>query len=1151
VDLRILGPAEVRHDGPSVAVRGGKPRQLLVLLATRANHPVSAERLIEELWEGDPPPSAGSALRVHLARLRQVLEPERGPTAPSARLPAGPRGYLLRLEPDELDAERFERRILAAREALGEGQAARAVPLLTDALDLWRGPAVADIRDLSAARSEVVRLENLHGVAFEALAEARLALGEHPLVVDELSAAVHLYPLREELVAGLMLALYRSDRAAEALRAYAQMEARLHDQLGTRPSKALQQLEQDILLQRPSLELAVTRPPVGSPPLHVLAPTVPLIGRGHELGALLDALEQSATDRPRVVLVAGPAGIGKTTVLEETARRLERRARRVLTGACELHPTRPYQPFARIVGGLVGDEPSPLDITEAAQDDDRPLASVDGATTRLRLFEAVAQAVAGAEAGTVVMIEDIHWADRPTLLLLRHLVRHPQLRAITFVCSFRDDDIGRDRLELVEALAPPSHTTTVRLQPFREHEVRTFVRSAAPPERMVLWAEHAAEICAVTNGNPFFLRELLRDLDDQGAPITDGEEFHRALTRMAPAGVRALVERRVSRLSDPSRRLVHAAAMLDDGVTDELLAQVCGLSSEDAVNALEESLASRLLVEDVHTLDRFVFPHSLVRNAVYADIPRTERTQLHLRIARILVAHPDANVRAVARHFCEAAPGQWTTEAATYAEMAGSDSERHFMFAEAASWYEQAIRWLAPWERGTVSGRLQLALGRALANDQQFDRARRAFADAAHAARQAGDSALLVELALVADGPWITGSDFRFQALALLEEALAQLDPADQRRRVKALMKMASTLYYVDAEREGVVVREALGIAADLGDPETLAIARLAQHRWYTHDPAASTERLALTAEASRGARPEVDGGRTYLLSTRSYLADLLEAGDMATFRSTLQRYEDDARRLLSPHDIYWAMAQRATEATVFGDLLTADQLARGAAMRGYVVEQLSAGTLVLQRFVIRYQQDRLSEEVQTLRAAASFDTVFVAGAALAATALSETGNTDKAIRLAWKVLGPDGTGLPKDVFWLAAMALFGGVAARSEDVELQRMLLGILAPFSDHIVVFGVGGAVLGDIGQWVGGLEAALGHHDAAADHLARAQSAAERLEAPFWTAQAQVDLARVLGARGRRGDDRRRAELLEAAVAAARRWGFGRILREAARA
>src|SRR4029079_2710999 len=152
--------------------RGEKPRELLALLAIRPNRPVTAEQLIEELWQGNPPPSAAAARRVPIGRIRPVLELDRSPSAPSTRLPYGPHGYVLRVEPDELDAERFERLVLLAREAVVGGDPADAVPQLTQALDLWRGPALADVRDIAAARGEIARLDDLRAIDIEELADA-------------------------------------------------------------------------------------------------------------------------------------------------------------------------------------------------------------------------------------------------------------------------------------------------------------------------------------------------------------------------------------------------------------------------------------------------------------------------------------------------------------------------------------------------------------------------------------------------------------------------------------------------------------------------------------------------------------------------------------------------------------------------------------------------------------------------------------------------------------------------------------------------------------------------------------------------------------------------------------------------------------------
>jgi DNA-binding SARP family transcriptional activator len=366
VDVRILGSSEIRHDGSPLTLRGAKPRQLLVLLALRANHPVPTDQLIDELWEGDPPSSAAAALRVHFARLRRVLEPDRSPNTPSVRLPAGRSGYLLRLEPNELDTERFERRIMAARQAKSDGDPESAIPHLTEALDLWRGPALSDARDLSAVRSETARLDELHGEAYEALAETRLMLGEHPLVIDMLLGAVVEFPLREKLTASLMVALYRSGRAPEALRAYADLATRLDEQLGVVPSIALRRTEEQILLQHPALDVV---DPGVTAPIRMHPPSIRMVGRHGELRGLIAGARETSEGRPRLLLIAGPAGIGKTMLVNEFSQRMERETRRIHKGECMAHPSEPYEPIAQVLRQL-GD--SRLHRTHSADPSGKP-----------------------------------------------------------------------------------------------------------------------------------------------------------------------------------------------------------------------------------------------------------------------------------------------------------------------------------------------------------------------------------------------------------------------------------------------------------------------------------------------------------------------------------------------------------------------------------------------------------------------------------------------------------------------------------------------------------------------------------------------------------------------------------------------------------
>ena len=216
------------------------------------------------------------------------------------------------------------------------------------------------------------------------------------------------------------------------------------------------------------------------------------------------------------------------------------------------------------------------------------------------------------------------------------------------------------------------------------------------------------------------------------------------------------------------------------------------------------------------------------------------------------------------------------------------------------------------------------------------------------------------------------------------------------------------------------------------------------------------------------------------LLLQRSRLSDLLENVMVTEFDASLDAYEQAAAEFGSPRDIYWAMALRATQATLRGDLIAGEQLARGAMRRGSELEQSSAGAHLLQRFVVRFQQGRLREELPTLRYFSGATSAFRAGAALPALAHAAIGQTERACAIARETLGPDGADLRRDVFWLAGVAMFAGVAAAAGDDKLLDLCRTLLAPCADHVIVFGTGAAVLGPVHFWLGVVDAVAGQVD-----------------------------------------------------------------------
>jgi DNA-binding SARP family transcriptional activator len=252
MDYGILGPLEVRAGDRAVPLRGARQRELLAVLLLHANEIVSSDRLIDDLWEGDPPPTATKMIQNGVSQLRKLLEPE---GEGEQRLVTRSPGYLLRVASGELDADRFESLAADGRRELAAGNYAAAVELLSEALALWRGPALVDFVDATFARAEAARFDELRSAATEDRIEAELALGRHADVVPELEALVAQHPLRERLRGQLMLALYRSGRQADALRVYQETREVLVEELGLEPSPALQRLEKAVLVQDPALEL--------------------------------------------------------------------------------------------------------------------------------------------------------------------------------------------------------------------------------------------------------------------------------------------------------------------------------------------------------------------------------------------------------------------------------------------------------------------------------------------------------------------------------------------------------------------------------------------------------------------------------------------------------------------------------------------------------------------------------------------------------------------------------------------------------------------------------------------------------------------------------------------------------------------------------
>lgn len=302
MEVRILGPLEVRGESGPILATTPKERAVLEVLALRGGDVVPTEVLIDALWGFEPPRSAPKSLQSHVSRLRRVL--------PAGAISTEGAGYRLTVSPEDVDAHRFERFVAAGRQAVDGGDPRRAIRLLDRALDLWRGSPLTDLSDSHLRVGQTVRLEELRLAAGEARVDAHLALGHQEAMVAELEALVTEHPLRERFWAQLMLALYRSDRRADALGVYQRLGDLLREELGIDPSNEVRELEAQILQEDPDLVLFAPGPPSSIP-----TPLTSLIGRDQqrrEVGKLLN--------EHRLVTLLGPGGVGKTRLAIAVAR---------------------------------------------------------------------------------------------------------------------------------------------------------------------------------------------------------------------------------------------------------------------------------------------------------------------------------------------------------------------------------------------------------------------------------------------------------------------------------------------------------------------------------------------------------------------------------------------------------------------------------------------------------------------------------------------------------------------------------------------------------------------------------------------------------------------------------------------------------------
>ncbi len=604
MEIWLLGPLEVRDGERTVALPRRQQRVLLAALALQAGEVVSTDRLVADLWGDRAPASATGSLQNTVSALRKTL----GRDLVLTQAP----GYRLALDRESVDAHRFERLLAAARGA----EAAERAPILSEALALWRGPALADLDDEQFARLEAGRLDELRISALEERIDADLAAGRHSALVGELETMVATHPLRERLRGQLMLTLYRCGRQAEALEVYRAARLALADELGLDPSPELQELERRILRQDSSLSLAARDPsperrPTGAQVTVVAGdPTLTIVGRKAELAEIDARIAAAARGRSTTLLIRGEPGVGKSTLMAYAAARaegatilraagIESQAEFGFAGlATVLAPV--VELIERLPGPQAGALVGALGLGPAVPGD--PFA-VSAAT--LNLLSSAAE-----NGPLIVLIDDAQWLDGPSQQALIFCARRLELDRVALLIALRDDQPTLfDQTELpILRVGALSRTESERLLDRTEAVLHPDARRA---------------VLEMANGNPLALVELpglLRDrrqAEGMGPPVP------------LPAGdaVSNAFRQRLSTFAADERQALLVAAADDTQDLDVVRAAAAALGLPD--DALERAESNGAVVLG----PALEFRHPLLRSLVYHAASAADRRRAHRALA--------------------------------------------------------------------------------------------------------------------------------------------------------------------------------------------------------------------------------------------------------------------------------------------------------------------------------------------------------------------------------------------------------------------------------------------------------------------------------------------------------------------------------------
>jgi DNA-binding CsgD family transcriptional regulator/tetratricopeptide (TPR) repeat protein len=881
------------------------------------------------------------------------------------------------------------------------------------------------------------------------------------------------------------------------------------------------------------------------------APPEVFVGRHQEIEVLCAALDAACAGGGRLVLLAGEPGIGKTrTALELTAHAATRDARTVWGRCHEEAGSPPYWPWVQILRAIAieqdadalradldagaGDIAEILpDIHEYLPDLDASAVLSDPAEARFRLFGSIARFLVNASRRQplVLILDDLHWADVPSLRLLEFLALEMADSRLLVVGTYRETELSRQhRLsDTLGSLARVPISVRRHMSGLNAADVVRFVATTAgmqPPA----WLTNA--IHTQTEGNPLFVREVVRFLAQEGHFSGTPPP-----TVRLPEGVREVIGRRLNLLSASCNEILSIAAVIGREFALDVLLHADRAGSEETVlEALDEALAAHI-VEEVGP-GQYQFTHGLVRMTLYDELRTGQRRRLHHVVGEALETvyrrDPRPVLTDLAHHFRTAGMAGDLDRAIDYATRAGQSADAALAFEDAIGLFQNALDMLDSRDDADLHIRcvLLLRLGDAQRKANDYPHALETLREAADIARAQCLWVILAEAAYsYADTAWRLTVHLDAQSGRLLMEALGRLPDSEAGLRIRLMGSLArDRLHTGTVDEAKALSAQAIAMARKLGDPAALAtsLAGLADFPWHPHENEQMLAEANDVAEAGERANDLEVALRGHF--RRASL--LLEQGDIQATIAAVETMGRLNARLRQPFFSLFELGLRATMALMRGDLDDAERLILQTMKtqlphRAHITDPVS-----LLIFTLRREQGRLGElgPMVTMFVRENPDSAtWRPGLALL---YGELGDMDSARALLADLAADDFQALPRDGRWATSLTYLAEVCVALGDAHRAAVLYRLLLPWQGRTIVMGGGTGCWGAGDRFLGLLSTVQGHWVEAERHFAAALAMNERIAAFAPLAHTHCDLAAMLIARSYPGDSvRASAHLREA--------------------